>query len=165
MFAWWRPCRSKCCIIILSSVQTASIFLTKILIAAWKLFHRLTSNTQSSVFSDRNVNTALTARVTEGDQMKLEKVMDGERDDIVQVSERMRRRAKHSLMFFGSSSLLFRMQAGMVNIQGYSNQGLWSQQCWEMMLMTQWCQNTKEYTQIHTHLLLHVNILACTVHK
>lgn len=57
--------------------------------------------------------------------MKLEKVVVGESDDIVRASGRMRKGAKHSLMFVGSSSLLlFRMQAGMVNIQGYSNRGL-----------------------------------------
>lgn len=72
-------------------------------------------------------------------------------------------RAKRPLMFVGWSGLLFRTQAGMVNIGGFSNQRLWSQPCWEMVLMTQWCQNTKEWP-LHsdTHLLLYVEILAST---
>lgn len=97
-----------------------------------------------------------------------EKVTDGERAGTVRVRdrERMGERAKHPLMFVGWSGLLFRTQAGMVNIGGFSNQRLWSQPCCEMMLMTQWCQNTKEWPlHTDTHVLLYAEILASTVHK
>lgn len=64
---------------------------------------------------------AASTRVTEGDQVKLEKkgkVIDGDRERI--EGERERERAKRPLMFVGRSGLLFRTQAGMVNIGGFS---------------------------------------------
>ncbi len=173
VFAWRRPYRLKRCIITFYFFGGASfwrIFWTKIL-AYGKHLRWLTSHTQSCVFfSSHSVHSmsAASTRVTEGDQVKLdekEKVMDGERGDKVRVRdrERMGERAKHPLMLVGWSGLLFRTQAGMVNIGGFSNQRLWSQPCWEMMLMTQWCQNNKE-CPLHsdTHLLLYVEILAST---
>lgn len=59
-------------------------------------------------------------------------------------------------MCVGWSGLLFRTQhAGMVNI---TNRRLWSQPCWKMLLMTQWCLNTKEWPLTHTHLLLYLAV-------